>query len=150
MVLLLFFHEILSFLFFSFLFFSFLFFSFLFFSFFVNIKRLLFLNFLYELLIFSESPTHRVAAIFNITDADFLQSDVGQPLLIHMPFTQHVKIASLQLKALDNGEAKESLLLTVIDSCPKDIKLFVDKPSMSLDDAECTKPTQILSVDASQ
>ncbi|KAK3275631.1 hypothetical protein CYMTET_16251 [Cymbomonas tetramitiformis] len=57
-------------------------------------------------------------------DGLFLESDADEQLLIYVPFSQKVKLHSLVLKATDAAKA------------PKNIKLYVNKPSMGFSDCD--------------
>lgn len=83
---------------------------------------------------YNESVAHRVCNILDKNDL-FVESDVGHAMLIHIPFTSHVRLASVVLTCFGDG------------SCPKDLHVFVNKPLLTLDEAESMKPTQAVKID---
>eukprot|EP01105_Mastigella_eilhardi_P012221 TRINITY_DN2804_c0_g1_i1.p1 TRINITY_DN2804_c0_g1~~TRINITY_DN2804_c0_g1_i1.p1 ORF type:complete len:199 (-),score=54.23 TRINITY_DN2804_c0_g1_i1:241-807(-) len=87
---------------------------------------------------YNESVQHTKEAVLN-NSATFVESDCGTQLLLHVPFTQHVRLTGLALKASE----------TDAGACPKEVCLFLERPGLSLADALDAKPTQCFTLDNS-
>jgi len=77
----------------------------------------------------NQNKEHPVVNVFS-TNNEYLESDCDPQLLIHIPFTQAVRIHSLGFHQLDLKRA------------PRTIKLFVNKSTMDFSSAETTPSTQ--------
>ncbi|CAD7956518.1 unnamed protein product [Amoebophrya sp. A120] len=85
----------------------------------------------------NESADFPVRNIFHNSEAP-LKSDADHQLLIKIQFRQPVKISGLRFFGVEE------------ESCPTDVKLFVNKPSLGFSEAEDTPTTQDLSLDPAQ
>lgn len=65
------------------------------------------------------------------------ESDTDEQLLIHIPFTQRVKLSGVAFAAPSDGKG------------PKSVKLFINRPSVGFTDAESTPCAAELSLSPS-
>jgi len=68
-----------------------------------------------------------------------LRSDVDEQLLIVIPFREQVKIRGIRIKAVPSNDG---------ESGPKKIRMFIDRDSLTFDDAESTTSVQELKLDS--
>jgi len=87
----------------------------------------------------NEEKTHPLASILKKSQgpADYLQSDTDEQLLIVLPFKRIVKPRQIRFTAKDP------------DSCPKDIRIFVNMPNLDFEEAEDAEPTVGLTMENS-
>ena len=86
---------------------------------------------------YNEDGTFRVGNVLDKSDT-YLQSDVGHELLIHIPFSVHVRSNSVTLTCFPD------------ETCPNEIKIFTERPMMTIDEAQVAKPVQAVSIDGAQ
>ncbi|GMH72986.1 hypothetical protein TrRE_jg617, partial [Triparma retinervis] len=64
-----------------------------------------------------------------------LKSDADEQLLIHITFNETVKVSGLKFTAFNTANLD-------LQTAPKYIKVFVNRPSMGFSDAEDVEPTE--------
>ncbi|RKP34916.1 thioredoxin-like 1, isoform CRA_b, partial [Dimargaris cristalligena] len=83
----------------------------------------------------NQTDQHPVVNIFQ-AGPSFLESDVDEQLLIHIPFNQPVKLHSMRILSgpgvNDQGRA------------PKTIKLFANRPNLGFDEVDSVHETQLI------
>jgi len=87
----------------------------------------------------NEAPDHGIKTILSgkgkTISESFLQSDVDEQLLLNIYFNQTVRVRSISIQS------------STAASAPKDIKLFINKPSIGFEDVESDEDaSQILSL----
>eukprot|EP01116_Phalansterium_solitarium_P022818 TRINITY_DN7682_c0_g1_i1.p2 TRINITY_DN7682_c0_g1~~TRINITY_DN7682_c0_g1_i1.p2 ORF type:complete len:340 (+),score=106.47 TRINITY_DN7682_c0_g1_i1:1252-2271(+) len=82
--------------------------------------------------VFAKNKKRGLFSLFTKEEKQFLESDTDEQLLIHVPFTQNVKLNQLQIFAPP----------TAGNASPKGIKLFANQPSLNFDDVSSCPPAQ--------
>ncbi|GAC94829.1 thioredoxin [Pseudozyma hubeiensis SY62] len=81
----------------------------------------------------NEKPDHRLQDILaGPSGSKWLESDADEQLLIHLTFKQQVKLSGILLRTLPSQLAH----------APKQVKIFVNRPGLSFDDATDEKGDQ--------
>ncbi|KAJ1653813.1 hypothetical protein IWQ61_006143 [Dispira simplex] len=80
----------------------------------------------------NQSDAHPVANILK-KDSSYLQSDVDEQLLIHIPFNQKVRLHSLKFMA-------------PLENAPHTVRVYANRPNLNFDEVDHVQPTQVLNL----